>query len=431
MSLFEIRTSLTLRSKFIWLSLFLLPVAWQLWVWPYAGLADNGDFAKVAGRFGLSAIDPGGQKTFHFFERLWLRDAGAVWVSPYWGVEVWLAQAALSLTPANPFDIRWLGLLHAAIFGAFAWLILTKNPIANLFAILAFTDAAYVTYFQSFYFDTASLLFLLLFFAAWLRGAPIALTIAALGFALSKGPHAPAALLLAALLLAQRRWSFAPAALALLLGGAYMLSQTRDEYKATAYYNLAFFKLGLLDPAALDALKIRPEDRKLLGTNAFEPQSPAQSEAWLKNFFPTGGYRNAAAYYIGHPRIAAKVLYSDLVNEAPQIRAVNLGNYERSTGFRYCTLSKSFGWWSGLKSWLFRVAPWHVFIVLPIASLLAWRQPALRWPLLGVIGVGGYEFAVASLADACETYRHLLLFHVCYDLLLLFAVIESKRDPQL
>jgi len=422
---------LTPRSKLIWLSLFLLPVAWQLWVRPYAGLADNGDFAKVAGRFGLSAIDPGGQKTFHFFERLWLRDAGAVWVSPYWGVEVWIARAALWLAPANPFDIRWLGLLHTCIFGAFAWLILGKNPIANAFAIFAFTDAAYVTYFQSFYLDTASLLFLLLFLAAWMRGLPIPMTIAALGFALSKGPHAPAALLLAALLLGQRRWRFAPAALALLIGGGYMLSQTRAEYKATAYYNLAFFKLGLIDPAALDALKIRSEDRRLLGTNAFEPQSPAQSEVWLKGFFPNGGYRNAAAYYASHPLIAAKVLYADLASEAPQIRAVNLGNYERSTGVRYCTLSTSFGWWSGAKSWLFRVAPWHVFVLLPIAFALVWRQPALRWPLLGAVCVGGYEFAVASLADACETYRHLLLFHVCYDFVLLFAFTQSKRNPQL
>ena len=431
MSLFEIRTSLTQRRKFIWLSLFLLPVAWQLWVWPYAGLADNGDFVKVAGRFGLSAMDPVGQKTFHFFERIWHKDVNTLWVSPYWGVEVWLAQLAVGIAPTNPFDIRWLGLLHACIFGVFAWLIIGKRPIPNLFAILAFTDAAYVTYFQSFYFDTASLLFLLVFFAAWLRGATIPLAVAGLGFALSKGPHAPAALLLSALLLAQRRWSFAPAALALLIGGGYMLSQTRDEYKATAYYNLAFSKLGLLDPDALDALKIRLEDRKLLGTNAFESQSPAQSEIWLKGFFPNGGYRNALVYYALHPGIAAHVLYSDLANEASQIRAVNLGNYERSSGVRYCTLSTSFGWWSAAKSWLFRVAPWHVFLLVPFAFLVAWREPALRWPLIGVMGVGGYEFAIASLADACETYRHLLLFHVCFDLLLFLAFTQLQRDSQL
>ena len=65
-----------------------------------------------------------------------------------------------------------------------------------------------------------------------------------------------------------------------------MLSQTKDEYKATAYYNLAFFKLGPMDRAALDALKIRPEDHRLLGTHAFMPESPAQKKDWLKNFYP-------------------------------------------------------------------------------------------------------------------------------------------------
>lgn len=423
------------RSKYIWLTIFLIPVAWQLWVPPYAGLADNGDFAKVAGRFALTPVDSGGQQTFHFFERLWQRDPKALWESPYWGVEVWVTQAALRVagwtSGAKTFDVRWLGLLHTGIFACCAWLLIGKSRFQNLFAILAFTDAAYVTYFQSFYFDTASLLFLLLLFASWLRGTPVVLTIAALGFSLSKAPHAPAALLLAALLLAQRRSNFVPAALALLLGGGYMVSQTKDEYKATAYYNLAFSKLGPIDSASLDALQIRAEDRKLLGTNAFEPNSPAQSDAWLKAFYPSGGYRNVIVYYATHPGVAARVLYQDLANEAPQIRAVNLGNYERSSGARYCTLSTSFGWWSAAKSWLFRVAPWHVFLLLPAAFLVAWRRPELRWLLLGVVAAGGYEFAIASLADACETYRHLLLFHLCYDVLLFLAFTQSKQAARL
>jgi hypothetical protein len=52
--------------------------------------------------------------------------------------------------------------------------------------------------------------------------------------------------------------------------------------------------------------------------------------------------------------------------------------------------------------------------------------------LWAILAIGGYEFSVASLADACETYRHLLLFHVAYDLLIWLAVsslaeIRSKQ----
>jgi len=114
-----------------------------------------------------------------------------------------------------------------------------------------------------------------------------------------------------------------------------------------------------------------------------------------------------------------------LATEATQIRAVNLGNYERSTGKPYCALSTSFGWYSGAKSWLFRVVPWHLFLLVPLAVWVVGNRPLL-W---AVLAIGGYEFAVASLADACETYRHLLLFHIAYDLLIFMAIseIQSKR----
>lgn len=251
------------------------------------------------------------------------------------------------------------------------------------------------------------------------------MAVAGFGFALAKAPHAPLAIVLALILLLERKRKYLPAALALLVGGGYMLSQTKDEYKATAYYNLAFFKLGAMDGGALDALKIRPEDHRLLGTHAFMPESPAQNEEWLKRFYPQGGYGNALAYYASHPLVAAKIMWADLSTEAPQIRAVNLGNYERSTGKAYCTLSTGFGWYSAAKSWLFRAMPWHLFLLVPLAIWVIGNRPLL----LAVLAIGGYEFAIASLADACETYRHLLLFHVAYDLLIFMAIseIQSKR----
>ncbi len=425
MSLFEIRTTVARRTKILWLCLFLIPVVWQLWVPPYVGLADNGDFAKVVGRFGLTPADPGPQPTFHFFHRLWKSDSNALWVSPYWGIEVLLAQVALWVSRATLFDIRWLGLIHVLIFAGAAWLLIQKRIAANAFAVLALTDAAYVTYFQSFYFDAASIVFVLLLFAAWWSERPWVMAVAGFGFALAKAPHAPLAIVLALILLLERKRKYLPAALALLVGGGYMLSQTKDEYKATAYYNLAFFKLGAMDGGALDALKIRPEDHRLLGTHAFMPESPAQNEEWLKRFYPQGGYGNALAYYASHPLVAAKIMWADLSTEAPQIRAVNLGNYERSTGKAYCTLSTGFGWYSAAKSWLFRAMPWHLFLLVPLAIWVIGNRPLL----LAVLAIGGYEFAIASLADACETYRHLLLFHVAYDLLIFMAIseIQSKR----
>jgi hypothetical protein len=407
----------------------MLPVVWQLWIPPFTGLADNGDFAKVAGRFALTPASPSEQDTFLFWIREWKVDEARRWVSQYWGAEVWLARAALVFERGGRFDMRWMGLVHAAIFAVFAWWMagaIGNRRWAGIAAVLAFTDAAYVTYFQSFYFDAAAILGFLLMFAAWLCGAPVGMAAGGTLLALSKGPHAPAAMLIAVLWLLSREKRWMLAAMPVLAAGVFMLSRTTPEYQATAYYNLAFYKLGPRDAAALDALRVRPEDRKLLGTHAFEPASPAQSEAWLRAFYPAGGYRNAITYYLGAPKVALSVLWDDLRNEAKQIRAENLGNYERSTGKRYCTVSESFGWWSGAKRWLLERAPWHVFILWPGLAWMIWRHGRWRWLLAGILLTGMYTFAVASLADALETYRHLLLFHVAYDALAVLALLTDS-----
>lgn len=412
--------------RVLFLAATLLAISWQLWLAPYTGLADNGDFAKVIGRYSLGPAEPSEQDTFHFFIREWKRDPAKFWVSPYWGIEVWITKAALLFENSGRFDIRWLGLIHTLIFSWGLWQIsslVTKRAwMLGLVAALAFADAAYVTYFQSFYFDSAALVFGFLFFSAWLknsidadRASLIAMIAGGAGFALSKGPHAPAMLLIAALLITARRKAWLGAALALAGAAGFMLSQTTREYQATAYYNLAFFKLGPRDAKALDALQIRPEDRNLLGTHAFEPTSPAQSSQWLQAFFPAGGYVNALRYYASNPGTAIAVMWQDLRIEAKQIRAENLGNYERSTGKRYCTLAYSYSLWSDAKSMLFSAFPAHVFLIAALGAWVAYRNSLLRPIALAVLGMGAMEFGIASLADALETYRHLLLFHFAYD----------------
>jgi hypothetical protein len=337
-----------------------------------------------------------------------------------------LTRAALFFERAGRFDIRWLGLIHTLVFAWGLWqlsaLVTRRAWLLGLVAALAFADAAYVTYFQSFYFDTAAIVFGFLFFSAWLRnsldadrGSQFAMICGAAGFALSKGPHAPAMLLLAAIVLLGRRKDWTVAALVLFCGAGYMLWQTTREYQSTAYYNLAFFKLGPRDEKALDALRIRPEDRKLLGTHAFQPTSPAQNVEWLKDFFPEGGYANALRYYVANPAVALSVMWNDLAVEAKQIRAENLGNYERGAGKRYCTLSHSYSLWSDAKSALFRAFPAHVFLLAALGGWVAYRSSQLRPIALALLGMGAVEFGIASLADALETYRHLLLFHFAYD----------------
>jgi hypothetical protein len=60
---------------------------------------------------------------------------------------------------------------------------------------------------------------------------------------------------------------------------------------------------------------------------------------------------------------------------------------------------------------------------------LYWRAP-LGWIGLGIATIGAGEFAVAALADCLETGRHLLMFHVCTDLTILFGIAWAISRPR-
>jgi hypothetical protein len=416
---------------------WLLAVGWQLWVPPYLGLADNGDFAKASGRYALAPAAPLEQETFHFFIRQWKVDMTRHWQSGYWGTAAPLLWLALKLSPEGIFDIRWLGLIYVAIGLLAVWQLgrawgANWPPMA--LGVLVLADAAYVTYWQSFYFDAAAIACFFLLAAAWWRSAEVPgaftialMTLGGLGFALSKGPHALAAIALGFVLLCSRKKFWLLPAAVLLLAGAWNLSRVNRDYQAIAYYNLVFTKLGHQWPDALEALGVGQEYRHLLGTHAFASGSPAQNPVWLREFFPARGYWVALRYYATHPQVALAVMARDLRQEAPQIRAENLGNYEISAGKRYCTLSHGFSLWSDAKAKLFRLAPWHAVFFWGFGLWFGLRQPNLRFFSIGVALLGSIEFGLATLADAIETHRHLLFFHIATDWLVLIGFYSVTR----
>ena len=66
-----------------------------------------------------------------------------------------------------------------------------------------------------------------------------------------------------------------------------------------------------------------------------------------------------------------------------------------------------------------------------VAPALAWRRREF-WPTILVLALAWTEFAVASLGDALETARHLYLFQVFADGLVLaaFALFWSRLGPK-
>jgi hypothetical protein len=92
----------------------------QVLMHPVVGIADNGDFPKMAGALALKpAIGDWDSNKFHDFVYSYVWDQNARWITGFHSSEFWLLKVARGaqrlLYPGLRFDIRWLGTIHALV----------------------------------------------------------------------------------------------------------------------------------------------------------------------------------------------------------------------------------------------------------------------------------------------------------------------------
>jgi hypothetical protein len=397
-------------------AIFAIVLALQLFVPPFAGLANNGDFPRVTGWLSIGPKDHGWPDNFLYFVSDYIRDAHYFWPSGVYSSELPLAW----LGTRFGLDIRCVGAVHASLFLAAVWLALRRLTLpAALVALIVFTDLGYTAYFNSFYMDTAALLGLLLMVAlaekpgAWFAAA-------ALLFVLSKPQHAAFAILPAALLWFRGRRALAGAVLAAALVSPFTVPAA---IRQQALFDLVFCKIAQ-DTGDLAQLGLPASDAKYIGMNSYQPNSPGNDAQWLARFGRQTGYAAAAMFYVHHPLRTAGFLWQDLTREAFQIRPVNLRTIRREdagrTGFHYT-------FWSDFRSWLFRVWPWHIVVWYAAVVWFAIQRRSVL--VLGLCALALGEFFVASLTAASETYRHLFLFHAITDVTVCAAVAVLQTHP--
>src|SRR4051794_40625857 len=91
-------------------------LALELWVPSYLGIANNGDFPKVTGRFALGPSSGDWSKNFLYFVTDYRVDERYRWDGPVWSSEIPLTGIALALGRGAIFNIRWMATVHAALF---------------------------------------------------------------------------------------------------------------------------------------------------------------------------------------------------------------------------------------------------------------------------------------------------------------------------
>jgi hypothetical protein len=430
------------------ITVFLVCIAAQIFIPPFIGIGNNGDFGKVSGHLSLSPAD-GSDSNFIYFQPDYLHAARYYWDSPYWSSETVLGWIALRLAGATGegahFDVRALAAVHLIFWlAALVVLLATLRGRALLVvipAIFFFTDVCYAAYLNTFYMDTAALcgMFLMTAGAVWIANAkspsPWKIAVfgaAALLFVTCKTQHAiwfvlPAAFLLWRGLRSKGRTRLAAfcASAIVCAGGATLLGTADPTNRDQALFNKLFFQIGTSADGAsvLRELGVREDELLYIGTHSYVPGSPADNREWVNAFYRHTGYPRLFGWYLRNPGRALSIMRDVLYKDAPEMRQNNLSNFRRVDGRPRAARTNRFALWSDARSWLLNRWPWVAVIwyVVFTAGALYWRAP-LGWIGLGIATIGAGEFAVAALADCQETGRHLLMFHVCTDLTILFGI---------
>lgn len=402
-----------------------LLLAWQLFLPPVVGLANNGDFGKVASLYSLVPERTGDE--FIYIVTKWRVDPARFWDSEFRTTE----HLHGAITRLLGGDIRWQGLTHGAAAIAAIALLAASIGWRALIAIPLLLDLAYSAYFNSMYMDASSLVWLALSLAAMIGGRWWLACAAAVLFFGSKSVHAIPGILLVGAALTHRRWVIAGIEFAAMV---WSITRVSPEYRGQGMYNLIFTKVAANASdqdfrRIVTRLGVREDELRLKGTTAFDPGVPAHSRPWIVEFAHRVPTAKILDLYWHDPMLVWRFSAGDLREEAHRIRPIHLGNYDRSSG--RAPGEKAGGplsWWSTFRSWLIRIAPWHLPVLY--TGIGVWIAARRRWLTLPAMlwAMAITEFAISTLADACETSRHLLLFHWLTDALILwFAVTRRVR----
>lgn len=427
-------------------------LGWQLFVPQVVGLADQGDYARVIGRFGYGPADKSPPYYIAFVPRKFVPDPGfRVPDLEHVESEYLFAGAAVLVNKLfskdGTLDIEVIGLVHALAFlAAFARLLtvttgLRAAPFVWIASLLILADVGYVAYWNSFYSEPASCIFFLLLVSETITiigsGEVSVASISrwslwAVLFIGAKFQNFPFTLLLVPLAIrfgwqSKRRLaryvSIAGAA-AILIVALINVSWFPKPLRTASTYNALF--LGILPEsktpvADLAWFHMEPQLARYSGTGSWSPGTAFpdlfQRGILGRELTPA----SVARFWIAHPtrmwRRAKAVLPI-----AFSLRPEWCGNFERVAGKPPGARSMSFALWSTFhKQVITRVGKFLIVLLFssPLAAIAAWIARPRERLLIECAAVLSVcclmAFLIAICGDAWDTVKHLFLFNLILD----------------
>lgn len=436
-------------------------LAYQLFVPPIVGLADQGDFIRVIRPFGYGPEPTSVNLKYNFVPRRYVPDSGyraLDWEQPT--SESLPVAAAILLnrlvSKDGSLNIEVVGFTHALLFlAAFASLLsaiqgIFGGAILGAFATLALTDVGYAAYWNSLYREPAACIALILLLAETIRicrrgevsmSVYVRWTLWAILLIGAKPQYAPLALPLV-LFLFRRRQPGQGLYAAAILGTAVLSVATIPKAEGSAAtYNLIFDAVlpESKDPSAdLKALGLDPRFAHFSGTHTWSEGTGFYEPGLLGVIGTRVTPVSVARFYLQRPARLWRHVHL-LMRQAASLRPEFSGNFEQSAGYPPGARSHAFSLWSAIHEHVLGKAMVIELLLMIAAPLLALlpaprlrRSPNRRWiefaGLLASCGV--LAFLAAAFGDARDNVKHMFLFNLLLDALVVTGIAFAMASAR-
>lgn len=435
-------------------------IIYLLFMQPFTGVADNGDFKRMMATIGLdyyNAAESYADRFFSYSHSRFSYENLFVGFYPSSQILVVLVPRLLAgLFHGSYFDIRLLGAVYALLLLAATWMIVQLGSKGSYLTglllgagiLFVFYDIGYLAYFNSLFGEPVSMVFMLLTFALGLRLAGqeypatkgLSLFFIAVVFLIcSKIQNAPVGIAFSLIFLRMaalkgegnwkrlaRRFAVAVTLISILI---YVAAP--KELKHINLYQTVFF--GILNESPdvrgdLRELGLPERLEVLAGTNYFESGTAIKQDdpSLTPDFYSRVSHKDVLFFYLKHPsRLIESMKYA--AENSMHIRPYYLGSYEKSEGKPPGAVAYTYSGWSEFK----RNHVPHTLGFLVLFYLLYYacvlfqyfRSRELRgriagelMMLLGLIGL--FSFLVPILGDGrADIGKHLFLFNVSFDMM--------------
>ncbi|MDH6372257.1 hypothetical protein M2444_004070 [Paenibacillus sp. PastF-3] len=446
-------------------------IIYLLFVRPFIGVADNGDFLRMMNTIGLNYYDTGASYEDQFFNFSHSRFAYENLFRGFYPSSqiliVLVPRLIGGLIHGSFFDVRLLGAVYGLLLLVATWLLVKYNArgsyvtglLLGAAILFVFYDIGYLAYFNSLFGEPVSMVFMLLTFALGLRltsqekPTTKGLTlffIAILFLVTSKIQNAPIGIAFALIFLrfmtldGERKWRKLALrfSIAIFLVSIVMYVTAPKELKHINLYQTVFF--GILNESPdvkgdLQDLGLPERLEVLAGTNYFQTDTVIKQDdpSLVPDFYDRVSHKDVLFFYLKHPgRLIDNMEYA--ASNSMAIRPYYLGNYEKSENKPAGALSYAYSGWSEFKN---KHIP-HTLGFLALFYLVYFAGALFQYfrsrdvqgrvagellMLLGLIGI--FSFLVPILGDGrADIGKHLFLFNVCFDMMVvvMFGWIVHK-----